>query len=98
MTIASLFLYVFFGILVCILYYSFSNFLFDVIHTFWQAIHVKTKKNGYSKKILLAKKVKTNFLKKYEGKTFEVGPILDKEILNYFPIKNQNKKIKTTIK
>ena len=47
----------------------------------------------FSKKILLAKKVKTNFLKKYEGKTFEVGPILDKEILNYFPIKNQNKKI-----
>ena len=31
MTIASLFLYVFFGILVCILYYSFSNFLFDFI-------------------------------------------------------------------
>ena len=29
MTITSLFLYVFFGILVCILYYSISNFLFD---------------------------------------------------------------------
>ena len=29
MTIASLFLYVFFGILACILYYSISNFLFD---------------------------------------------------------------------
>ena len=33
----------------------FSNFLFDIVHKFWQAIYVKTK-NGNSKKILLLEK------------------------------------------
>ena len=37
----------------------------------------------FSKKILLAKKITENFPKKYNDKTFEVGPILDKNIINY---------------
>ena len=37
----------------------------------------------FSKKILLAKKITENFPEKYNDKTFEVGPILDKNIINY---------------
>ena len=37
----------------------------------------------FSKKILLAKKITANFSEKYNDKTFVVGPILDKNIINY---------------
>ena len=37
----------------------------------------------FSKKILVAKKITANFPEKYNDKTFEVGPILDKNIINY---------------
>ena len=46
----------------------------------------------FSKKILLAKKITTNFPTKYNDKTFEVGPILDKNIINYSTSqKNRNR-------
>ena len=41
----------------------------------------------FSKKILLAKKIKENFPEKYENKTYEVGPILSKNIINSAPNK-----------
>ena len=37
----------------------------------------------FSKKILVAKKIVVNFPKKYKHKTYEVGSILDKNIINY---------------
>ena len=48
----------------------------------------------YSKKILIAKKLTKNFPKKYINKTYEVGPILSKNIINYSDFKkNENKNI-----
>jgi len=41
----------------------------------------------FSKKILLAKKIKKNFPEKYEKKTYEVGSILSKNIINSSPNK-----------
>ena len=37
----------------------------------------------FSKKIFVAKKITINFPEKYKSKTYEVGPILDKNIINY---------------
>ena len=45
----------------------------------------------FSKKILLAKEIKKNYLEKYRKKTYEVGPILDKNIINYTTFKKHNK-------
>ena len=46
----------------------------------------------FSKRILVAKKITTNFPEKYNDKTFEVGPILDKNIINYSTSqKNRNR-------
>ena len=46
----------------------------------------------FSKKILVAKKITANFPEKYNDKTFEVGPILDKNIINYSTSqKNRNR-------
>ena len=39
--------------------------------------------SSFSKKILLAKKATKNFPEKYKNKTYEVGPILNKNIINY---------------
>ena len=39
----------------------------------------------FSKKILIAKKITKNFPEKYRIKTHEVGAILDKNIINYYP-------------
>ena len=39
--------------------------------------------SSYTKKILLAKKAAKNFPEKYKSKTYEVGSILDKNIINY---------------
>ena len=40
----------------------------------------------FSKKILVAKKITKNFPEKYKDKTYEVGPILNKNIINIFII------------
>tara|TARA_B100001123_G_scaffold421908_1_gene530102 strand:- start:1349 stop:2428 length:1080 start_codon:yes stop_codon:yes gene_type:complete len=46
--------------------------------------------SSFSKKILLAKKIKNDFLYKYKDKIFEVGPILNKNILNFSSYKKNN--------
>ena len=46
----------------------------------------------FSKKILVAKKITKNFPEKYKDKTFEVGSILDKNIINYSISKKNNNK------
>jgi len=38
--------------------------------------------SSFSKKILLAKKIKKNFPEKYRSKTYEVGSLLNKNIIN----------------
>ena len=46
----------------------------------------------FSKKILVARKIRINFPKKFEKKTHPVGPILNKDIINHSKkIKNINK-------
>ena len=45
----------------------------------------------FSKKIFISRKIMDKFLKKYKRKIFEVGPILNKKIINYPEInKNSN--------
>jgi len=44
----------------------------------------------FSKKIFVAKRIEKNFPKKYKGKTYEVGSILNKNIINYSPPKKNN--------
>ena len=44
--------------------------------------------SSYTKKILLAKKAEKNFPEKYKSKTYEVGSILDKNIINYSPFED----------
>jgi len=46
----------------------------------------------FSKKILVAKNISINFPEKYKGKTYEVGSILDKKIINYSISKKNNNK------
>jgi UDP-N-acetylglucosamine--N-acetylmuramyl-(pentapeptide) pyrophosphoryl-undecaprenol N-acetylglucosamine transferase len=46
----------------------------------------------FSKKILVAKKIAVNFPEKYKDKTYEVGSILDKNIINYSISKKNNNK------
>jgi len=49
--------------------------------------------SSFSKKILVAKKITQNFPEKYKSKTYEVGSILNKHIINCSPFKkNSNKK------
>ncbi len=43
--------------------------------------------SSFSKKILIAKKLEKEFYEKYKNKTFEVGSILDKNIINYSSFK-----------
>ena len=46
----------------------------------------------FSKKILVAKKIAVNFPEKYKSKVYQVGSILDKNIINYsVSKKNDNK-------
>ena len=50
--------------------------------------------SSFSKKILLAKKATKNFPEKYKNKIYEVGSILNKNIINYSPFeenKNEGK-------
>ena len=51
----------------------------------------------FSKKILVAKKISTNFPEKYEKKTFEVGSILTKNIINYSMKNKKNNEKKFSI-
>ena len=51
----------------------------------------------FSKKILIAKNIETNFLKKYKEKTYEVGPILNKDIINSSPLSKDKNKSNFTI-
>ncbi|MBP37672.1 MAG: hypothetical protein CMI83_03965 [Candidatus Pelagibacter sp.] len=53
--------------------------------------------SSFSKKILLARKITKNFPKKYENKTYEVGPILNKNIINNSFSKANNDKRKFSI-
>ena len=48
--------------------------------------------SSFSKKILVAKKITKNFPEKYKSKTYEVGSILDKNIINYSTYKKVNNK------
>jgi len=53
--------------------------------------------SSFSKKILLAKKITGNLPEKYISKTYEVGSILNKNIINFSPINNTNDKKKISI-
>ena len=53
--------------------------------------------SSFSKKILLAKKITKNFPEKYKDKTYEVGPILNKNIINSSSFKKANDKGKFSI-
>ena len=54
--------------------------------------------SSFSKKILLAKKITKNFPEKYKNKTYEVGSILNKNIINFSPFeRNENDKGKFSI-
>ena len=48
--------------------------------------------SSFSRKIFLAKKIMKNFPEKYKSKTYEVGSILDKSIINCSSFKKDNDK------
>ncbi len=48
--------------------------------------------SSFSKKILVAKKITQNLPEKYKNKTYEVGSILDKNIINYSTYEKYNNK------
>ena len=52
---------------------------------------------SFSKKIFLAKQILKNFPQKYKSKTFEVGSILNKDIINHTTTKKNNIKEKFSI-
>ena len=53
--------------------------------------------SSFSKKILLAKKITKNFPEKYKSKTYEVGAVLSKNVINYSPFNENNDKRKFSI-
>jgi len=53
--------------------------------------------SSFSKKILLAKKITKNFPEKYNSKTYEVGAVLSKNVINYSPFNENNDKRKFSI-
>ena len=53
--------------------------------------------SSFSKKILLAKKITKSFPEKYKSKTYEVGSILNKNIINSSSVKKTNDKGKLSI-
>jgi len=53
--------------------------------------------SSFSKKILLAKKITKNFPEKYKSKTYEVGAVLSKNVINYSPFNANNDKRKFSI-
>ena len=66
---------------------SFASKFFNVPLVIYENNMVLGRTNKYlssfSKKILVAKKITVNFPEKYREKTYEVGSILDKNIINY---------------
>jgi UDP-N-acetylglucosamine--N-acetylmuramyl-(pentapeptide) pyrophosphoryl-undecaprenol N-acetylglucosamine transferase len=73
---------------------SFASRFFNLPLIIYENNMVLGRANRYlsllSKKILLAQKIVMNFPEKYKSKTYEVGPILDKSILNYTTSKKNN--------
>ena len=53
--------------------------------------------SSFSKKILLSKKIQNNFPENYKNKTFEVGAILNKNIINYSSFKTNKNQGKFSI-
>jgi UDP-N-acetylglucosamine--N-acetylmuramyl-(pentapeptide) pyrophosphoryl-undecaprenol N-acetylglucosamine transferase len=77
---------------------SFASRLFNLPLIIYENNMVLGRTNKYlssfSKKIFIAKELKKNFPEQYKNKTYEVGSILDKNIINYSPLednKNENK-------
>jgi len=75
---------------------SFASKFFNLPLVIYENNMVLGRTNKYlslfSKKIFVAKKIAINFPEKYKSKTYEVGPILDKNIINYsISKKNTNK-------
>ena len=75
---------------------SFASKFFNLPLVIYENNMVLGRTNKYlslfSKKIFVAKKITINFPEKYKSKTYEVGPILDKNIINYsISKKNTNK-------
>jgi len=66
---------------------SFASKFFNLPLVIYENNMVLGRTNKYlslfSKKIFVAKKITINFPEKYKSKTYEVGPILDKNIINY---------------
>ena len=73
---------------------SFTSKFFNLPLIIYENNMVLGRANRYlsllSKKILVAKKIVMNFPEKYKSKTYEVGPILDKNILNCTISKKNN--------
>ena len=73
---------------------SFTSKFFNLPLIIYENNMVLGRANRYlsllSKKILVAKKIVMNFPEKYKSKTYEVGPILGKNILNYTISKKNN--------
>ena len=73
---------------------SFASRFFNLPLIIYENNMVLGRANRYlsllSKKILVAKKIVMNFPEKYKSKTYEVGPILGKNILNYTISKKNN--------
>ena len=75
---------------------SFVSKFFDLPLVIYENNMVLGRTNKYlssfSKKILVAKKIVKNFPEKYKDKVYQVGPILDKNLINYsVSKKNDNK-------
>jgi len=73
---------------------SFTSKFFNLPLIIYENNMVLGRANRYlsllSKKILVSKKIVINFPEKYKSKTYEVGPILGKNILNYTISKKNN--------
>lgn len=80
---------------------SFASRFFNLPLIIYENNMVLGQANKYlsslSKKIFLAKKITKNFPEKYKSKTYEVGSILNKNIINYSSFKENNDKRKFSI-
>ena len=74
---------------------SFSSIFFKIPLIIYENNMVVGRANKYllkfSKIIFVSKKIIKYFPRKFESKTYEVGPILEKKIINYDKNKNKNK-------
>ncbi len=75
---------------------SFASRFFNLPLVIYESNMVLGRTNKYlssfSKKILLAKKITKNFTEKFNNKTYEVGTILNKNIINNSSFKKNNDK------